>query len=108
HRFIETFGGTASYMDLRRAIRDFYRTERRLAPSADTPTLNPGNGWVSRLCFEPAVGVRAIEALLAPHVAAGRLRVLGGAKAVAAEVAGNQVTAVLLQDLDTGATERVS
>src|SRR5436190_2984184 len=66
HRFIETFGGTASYTALRRAIRDSYRSHSRLAPGADTPAFNPGNGWVSRLCFEPSVGVQAIEALLAP------------------------------------------
>ena len=38
HRFIETFGGTASYMALRRAIRDIYRAECRLLPR---PTARP-------------------------------------------------------------------
>src|SRR5437588_7125309 len=75
HRFIESFGGTASYTALRRTIRDIYRAEYRLTTSAPA-ALNPGNGWVSRLCFEPAVGVRAIDALLEPFVEGGRLRVL--------------------------------
>src|SRR6266508_1740716 len=30
HRYIETFGGTASYMAMRRAIRDVYRSDYRL------------------------------------------------------------------------------
>ena len=60
HRFIEAFGGTASYMALRRAIREIYRAEYALAAPAGE-ALNPGNGWVSRLCFEPAVGVRALD-----------------------------------------------
>src|SRR5438876_2825634 len=73
HRFIETFGGTASYLALRQTIREIYRSEYGLAEDIAEP-LNPGNGWVSRLCFEPAAGVRAIEALLSPFVEAGRLR----------------------------------
>src|SRR6476620_7886985 len=52
HRFIETFGGSASYMALRRAIREIYRADYHLTALAG-PALNPGNGWVSRLCFEP-------------------------------------------------------
>src|SRR5947209_8068926 len=77
HRTIETFGGTRSYMELRRRIRDEYRARGTLVPEAQAnPTLNPGNGWVSALCFEPAAGVAALEAMLAPLVASGRLRVL--------------------------------
>src|SRR5439155_9304517 len=106
HRFIDSFGGTASYAALRQAIRDIYQAEYRLAgPAAEA--LNPGNGWVSRLCFEPAVGVRAIDALLAPYVEAGRRHILLRSKAVAAEVLGNRIRAVRVQHLDTGQTARV-
>src|SRR2546427_7231319 len=42
HRFIETFGGTASYLALREGIREIYRSEYRPAGSTTTP-LNPGN-----------------------------------------------------------------
>ena len=107
HRYIETFGGTASYLALREGIREIYRSEYRLAGSTTTP-LNPGNGWVSRLCFEPAAGVRAIAVLLAPHVEAGRLQILRRTKVVAAEVMGSRVRAVHFQNLDTGETVRVS
>ena len=75
HRFIETFGGTRSYQALRQTIREIYRSEYPFTESTAEP-LNPGNGWVSRLCFEPAVGARAVETLLAPHVEAGRLQIL--------------------------------
>ncbi len=107
HRFIETFGGTAGYTALRRGIRDVYRSETRLAPDAAGELLNPGNGWVSRLCFEPRVGLKVLDDLLAPHLAAGRLQRRLRTKAVAAEVAGSRVRAVRLQHLDTGETERV-
>jgi hypothetical protein len=107
HRFIETFGGTASYLALRQTIREIYRSQYRLAGPPGT-LRNPGNGWVSRLCFEPIAGIRAIDILLAPHVEAGRLHILRRRKAVAAQVSGNRVRAVLFQDLDTGETVRVS
>jgi len=63
HQFIEQFGGTASYMALRDKIREHYQLEFD-APSTlpetvhgkDVP-LNPGNGWVSRLCFDPRVAL---------------------------------------------------
>lgn len=108
HRFIESFGGTASYIALRRAIREIYRSGYRLKEPVDTALLNPGNGWVSRLCFEPAVGVRAIDSLLAPYVVTGRLRILLRTKAMAAELVGNRVRALQFQHLDTGGTTRVS
>jgi hypothetical protein len=106
HRFIEEFGGTASYTTLRRTIRDLYRADYRFTASPEA-ALNPGNGWVSRLCFEPSVGARALDALLAPVVEAGRLQLLKRSKAAAAEVSGNRIDAVLIQNLDTGATTRV-
>jgi hypothetical protein len=107
HRWIESFGGTRGYMELRRRIRDLYRARPALRPEARAdPHLNPGGGWVSRLCFEPAVAVTAIEAMLAPEVAAGRLRVLLRTRVVAAETRGDRVESVLLANLETGETLR--
>ena len=54
HRHIEAFGGTRRYMELRRRIRDAYRDRPGLSTEAKAnPALNPGNGWVSRLCCAP-------------------------------------------------------
>jgi hypothetical protein len=65
HPHIETFGGTASYIALREGIRSYYA---RQYPNANPQAWrNPGNGWVSRLCFEPQVGVQILEQLLAPY-----------------------------------------
>lgn len=101
HRYIERFGGTASYYDLRTRIRRHYQ-EAYGTPAAmpDGEPLNPGNGWVSRLCFEPAAGVQAVQAMLQPHIDAGRLTVLLRHRAVAAQVAGETVQAVTLADPD--------
>ncbi|MGH3342803.1 MAG: FAD-dependent oxidoreductase [Carbonactinosporaceae bacterium] len=95
HPWIEQFGCTRSYRALREAIRDYYRNWYPLTPSARAwQELNPGAGRVSKLCHEPRVALAVIEALLAPHRAAGRLTVLNGHRAVAAFPDGDHVRAV--------------
>lgn len=98
HRYIETFGGTARYYHLRERIRALTRRAYPHAP-ATMPTgapLNPGDGWVSALCFEPRFGRAAIQEMLAPHLESGRLRVLLEHSPTAAQVAGDQVQTVTL------------
>ncbi len=95
HEHIECFGGTRSYYDLRQRIRDHYQTcYATPAQMPDGAPLNPGNGWVSRLCFEPTVAGEAIEAMLRPHVEAGRLTILRRFIPVAAEVSDDRVNSV--------------
>lgn len=99
HLHIERFGGTRSYYAMREAIRDRYRA--RAVAGAPEP-LNPGTCWVTALAFEPRIGLAVLEDLLAPEVEAGRLRVFLRAKACAAEVEGDTVTAIHAVDLDSG------
>nr|WP_297425394.1 FAD-dependent oxidoreductase [uncultured Actinotalea sp.] len=73
HPLIETTGAPASYQEFRRRVRAHYGG-----------LVNPGGGWVSRLCFEPEVGRVVLEGMLAEHVAAGRLRVETSRRPVAA------------------------
>src|SRR5437762_5224857 len=75
--WIETFGGTRTYLELRRRIRDYYSRNYPLTAEARSkPYLNPGNGWVSSLCHEPRVSLAVLHEMLAPFVSSGRLRVL--------------------------------
>lgn len=99
HPHIEQWGGTRSYYQMRDAIRAHYR-ERYNAPATmpNGVPLNPGNGWVSRLCFDPRVGVQVLQAMLAPHVAAERLIILRQHVPVAATVDGDRVVDVTLHD----------
>ncbi len=95
HGWIERFGCTASYRSLRDGIREFYRRNYPLTESArGAPALNPGNGWVSPLCHEPKVSHAVIEAMLAPWVATGQLRILTEAECVAADVDADRVRSV--------------
>ncbi|MBX7103595.1 MAG: FAD-dependent oxidoreductase [Gemmataceae bacterium] len=108
HRWIEQFGCTASYRKLRTDIRDLYRkrTNRSLKPELrNKPQLNPGNGWVSRLCCEPAEGVAALKAMLAPYIASKQLILLQPWRPTGAEATGDRVRAVTGTDLKTGQTQ---
>ncbi|GAA3774152.1 FAD-dependent oxidoreductase [Plantactinospora mayteni] len=99
HPWIERFGCTASYRELRDGIREYHRRWYPLSERARAARfLNPGEGTVSPLCHEPRVAAAVIDAMLAPWIAAGRLRVLLGHRPVAAEVDGDQVRAVVVED----------
>ena len=101
NQWIETIGGTRSYLALRTAIREYYRQRGTLTPAARAnPRLNPGNGWVSRLCCEPRVALAVLEEMLAPYVASGHVRLLRRHKALSADVTRDRVRAIRVRDLD--------
>lgn len=76
HPWIESFGCTRTYREFRERVRDYYREHYPLKEEArGNPRLNPGNGWVSRLCHEPKVALHVIEGLLAPYVSSGRITI---------------------------------
>ncbi|MCP5527353.1 MAG: FAD-dependent oxidoreductase [Verrucomicrobiales bacterium] len=107
HPWIEEFGCARSYRRYREAVRQFYRDHRPLIAAARAnPRLNPGNGWVSRLCHEPAASLAVLEAMLEPHLTAGRLRVLLFHAPVAATTDRDHVRSVTVQDHREG-TRRV-
>jgi hypothetical protein len=103
HPWIEQFGCPASYRELRDRIRDYYRTWYPLTTAARSwRALNPGAGWVSKLCHEPRVALAVLEAMLAPHRAAGRLTVLLEHRAIGVSIDRDYVRAVELSSLQSG------
>ena len=101
--WVESGGGTGSYRLLRSRIREYYARNYPLTAQARAnPRLNPGNGSVSRLCHEPRAGLAALEELLAPHVASGRLRILLRHRVVDAATTGDRVEAVRVRSLESG------
>jgi hypothetical protein len=103
HRWIESFGATASYRRLRSAIRDYYRNHTPLTSTARAdPRLNPGNGWVSGLCFDPRVAVAVLHQLMNAFELCGRLLVLRGHRPLAASTRGDRVTAVVVRQIESG------
>src|SRR6187402_2194068 len=77
HPWSETFGRTRSYAAFREGTREYYRRHYPLTDAARADRyLNPGAGWVSKLCFEPRVGLAVLYEMLAPHLSAGRVIIL--------------------------------
>lgn len=54
HKWIESFGASRSYAKFRESVRSRYGG-----------TKNPGGSWVSRLSFEPRVGLAVLEEMTA-------------------------------------------
>lgn len=105
HRWIEEQGCTRRYRAYREAVRDFYRRYYPLTDSARAnPHLNPGGGWVSRLCHEPKVGVAVLNAMLAYPQMGGWLKVLYRCQPIEAHAEGDFVQAVRFQNTETGET----
>ncbi len=71
HPKIESEGAAVHYRRFRELVRARYAEE------------NPGDGWVSRLCFEPLVGLEVLCDMLAPHIESGLLRLVTGFEACA-------------------------
>ncbi len=104
HGWIEQFGCTASYRRFRNGVRAYYRHHYPLTDAArNHPRLNPGNGWVSPLCHEPRVALAVLHELLAPYLSNGQITVLTEHRAINADVDGDRVRAVTVQDLRSGA-----
>lgn len=95
----DTVGGTASYCEFRESVRRWYRENRPLTPTARRILqLNPGGGWVSRLCFEPCVGHVVLRSLLAPHIETGRIQLLLRNDPVAADTVGDHIRSVTFRN----------
>src|SRR4029079_2581677 len=77
HPWIEERGSTKTYRAFRQKVRDFYVRNYPLTDAAKkNPLLNPGNGSVSKLCHEPRAAVAVLLEMLAPHITAGRVRLI--------------------------------
>jgi hypothetical protein len=103
HPWIESQGATASYRALRRGIRKFYREYTPLTEAARSrDDLNPGNGWVSRLCHDPRVAVAVLHQMIAPYRLNGRLIVLQPYVLDQAWTDGDLLSAVRIRGLESG------
>jgi len=99
HPLVESVSATRGYTTFRQAVRQAYieryweplwerfqtgsqRGSQALPVMPDGKPLNPGNGWVSRLCFEPRVGLEVLQKMTAPYIENGRLRIFTQTKPV--------------------------
>jgi len=98
HQYIETFGGTSTYYEMRQRIRKYYQQRFNVPKQMkDGLPLNPGNGWVSRLCFEPSVGVQVLEEMLKPFVDDGTLQIFRQYRPIHVERRSEKIVSVHLK-----------
>lgn len=109
HGWIEDFGCTRSYRQLRDQVRKYYKSFYPLTEKAKSdPFLNPGDGWVSPLCAEPVVFLKVLEAMLSEYAGKGNLTILTEHYPVAADAEGKEVRAVAFKNLRNGEQITVS
>ncbi len=98
HPWIEERGSTKTYRQFRTKVRDYYRRNYSLTEAAaKNPALNPGLGSVSKLCHEPRVALAVLLEMLAPHITAGRVKLIRGVTPAVVEIDRDSVTAVTVQ-----------
>ncbi|HEX7063688.1 MAG TPA: FAD-dependent oxidoreductase [Bacillales bacterium] len=106
HKWIEQFGCTQTYREFRDQVRRYYKQHYPMKEEAvEDPHLNPGNGWVSRLCHEPIVALRILQDMLAPYIHSKRITVFYHYKPTRAEVREDVVTTVEIENVGTGDCE---
>ena len=92
---------TGSYLHFRDSVRQIYRDQRPLTDAAKARlTLNPGGGWVSRLCCEPTVAHAVLDMMISSYVARRLITVLLEHEPVAADVNGDSVRSVTVRGKD--------
>lgn len=102
HQWIEQFGCTRSYRDFRNGVRNYYRRNFPLTEQARKASIfNPGNANVSRVSHEPRVALAVIRDMLAPYIHSGKLTIMTETKVRAAEVNGDDVQAIEVENLPT-------
>ncbi len=103
HRWIESFGCTGRYRAFRNLVRQYYRQHYPLnAESYQDMYLNPGNGFVSRLCHEPRVSLAVLNQMMAKYFMAGLLDIRTKYKPISVDVVGDVLRSVTFIDMDQG------
>ncbi|MCH7904165.1 MAG: FAD-dependent oxidoreductase [Armatimonadetes bacterium] len=93
--WIEELGCSLSYSEFRQRVRDHYVAHEKLTEEAESEEfLNPGGGWVSRLCHTPEIAHRVLYDLLDLYVISGQLQICTGLRPVAAKTDGDRVVSV--------------
>jgi len=109
NRYIDTTGGTASYLALSRMIREYYAGFRKdttlsvaaaisTAKGKEGPLANPGGCWVGRLCFEPKPAQQILMKILEPALTSSSLQLWTHTVPVAVERDGRVLRSVLVYD----------
>lgn len=99
HKWILKNGAPATYREFRNRVMNFYRNNYPLKEEVrQKEFFSPGNGWVSQLCHEPRVTLAVLNEMLLPYMSAGLLTVLYEYRARKADVEGDYVKAIEIEN----------
>jgi len=102
HSWIEQFGCTARYRSYREKVRQYYRENLPLNNAdRNNEFLNPGSGWVSRLCHEPRIGWQVLCAMVQPAISQGLLQIRQNFIPISCDTVGDKVRSVQIKSLRT-------
>ena len=108
HPWIEQFGCTATYRQFRNRVRRFYFEFCPLTAKARNSTfLNPGLGWVSRLCFEPRIAWGVLNGMLDERWGSEQLEIRLLRMPIGLESNLDQIRSVEFLNLKTGNSETI-
>lgn len=112
NKWIDTTGGTASYLDLSHRIRAYYAAFRRDKTVSEETSIkgamaNPGGCWVGRLCFEPEPAEKILMEMLQPALADGRLKLWTHTVPVSVKKSGRAFESALVYDFGKSAWVRL-
>lgn len=100
---VESTGATKRYKNFRQSVREHYKSLGATDGGARfEPYLDPGNCWVSRIAFEPKVGIKVLSDTLSPFIKSGLLRIFLRTAAVQTRIEEQKISAVQCVDLDSG------
>ena len=109
HPWIEQFGCTRRYRSFREGVRSYYRHHYPLIPTSRVdPLLNPGKGFVSKLCCEPRVALAVLEQMIAYYRSRGQLEVLTNRKPVNVEVDADRIESVTFDNIKSRSREVIT
>ncbi len=103
NKYIETQGGTASYMKHRRLIRDYYRSLPTFLPELkEKEIFDPGASWVSAISHNPVVSHNIFTQEMKPFIESGSLTLMLKTIPVSAETEQDTVKSVTVKSLEGG------
>lgn len=97
HRYIDSWPGNTQYGDFRQALRQAMATRFGVTHPVDA-SFNPGNAWVSNVCFLPECAHQVIADMIAPACAAGLLTIYTGHVLHAVHIEAERIQTVEIHD----------
>ena len=106
NEWIEHSGGTQRYRNFRTAVRNYYKKFLPLNKSAlANEKLNPGQGWVSRICMLPGIAHQTLQQMLIGPITTGKLTIFNNTIPISADLKDSnsaKVRSVTVKSLLTG------